>query len=274
IALFFLLNRRNLNRKVFSIEYLVLSVFLLIISITLFFTYSYGAFLGVFAGAVYLLAVGNDKKSRLSFTHFRSPTPNLRSRTPKMLTFKFFSDKLLLIILLSFLFAGFIFITSNKFDQIINSSSRSSFHSRLMIWNSTGEIIKDNPLFGIGPGTFQETYLSYAEKFDEPYLEWAVPQPHNVFLAFYLQTGLIGFVGFVLILIWFFNRRNRAMPCFYNIINALMIYILIHGLVDTTYWKNDLALMFWLIIGMMFVKNLAIDPVRNFTKKYTENKLS
>ncbi|MCK4525454.1 MAG: O-antigen ligase family protein, partial [Candidatus Andersenbacteria bacterium] len=161
-----------------------------------------------------------------------------------------------------------------KFDQIINSGSRSSFHSRLMIWNSAGEIIKDNPLFGIGPGTFQETYLSYAEKFDEPYLEWAVPQPHNVFLAFYLQTGLIGFVGFVLILIWFFNCRNRAMPCFYNIINALMIYILIHGLVDTTYWKNDLALMFWLIIGMMFVKNLAIDPVRNFTKKYTENKLS
>lgn len=28
-----------------------------------------------------------------------------------------------------------------------------------------------------------------------------------------------------------------------------MIYALVHGLVDTTYWKNDLALMFWLIIG-------------------------
>jgi hypothetical protein len=30
-------------------------------------------------------------------------------------------------------------------------------------------------------------------------------------------------------------------------------YILVHGLVDTTYWKNDLAVMFWIIIGMMAI---------------------
>ncbi len=35
-----------------------------------------------------------------------------------------------------------------------------------------------------------------------------------------------------------------------DILISLMIYILVHGLVDTTYWKNDLALMFWLIIGL------------------------
>ena len=28
-----------------------------------------------------------------------------------------------------------------------------------------------------------------------------------------------------------------------------MIYILIHGLVDTTYWRNDLAVVFWMIIA-------------------------
>ena len=113
-----------------------------------------------------------------------------------------------------------------------------------MIWSAAGEIIKDNHVFGIGPGTFQKTYLSYAEKFDEPYLEWAVPQPHNIFLAFYLQTGLIGFVGFLLILYWFFSRKHLRMSPV--IANVLMIYILIHGLVDTTYWKNDLSVMFWM----------------------------
>jgi len=150
---------------------------------------------------------------------------------------------------------SFIFITAVKFNQITNLDERSSFHSRLMIWNTSVEIIKDNPLFGIGPGTFQDVYLSYSEKFDEPYLEWAVPQPHNIFLAFYLQTGMIGFVGFILILFWFFyGCRNEALPRLYwQIINVLMIYILVHGLVDTTYWKNDLALMFWLIVGMRVV---------------------
>ncbi len=29
---------------------------------------------------------------------------------------------------------------------------------------------------------------------------------------------------------------------------AAMVAVLIHGLVDTTYFKNDLALLFWLVV--------------------------
>ena len=246
IALFLLLSGKKLNIKywilnikkltnyeltnlfaIFNIQY---SILLIIISIPLYFTYSYGAFLGIFIAMIYLLTIGLK--------------PSLRISNIKYLIF---------LIIIS---TSLIFITSNKFDQITNSENRSSFHSRLMIWNTSVEIIKDNPLFGIGPGTFQDVYLSYAKRFDEPYLEWAVPQPHNIFLAFYLQTGLIGFVGFILILFWFFNNRNNSKNIFniqYLIFNILMIYILIHGLIDTTYWKNDLSLMFWLIVGMMVV---------------------
>ena len=232
IMLFFLLNKRNLDKKLFSIEYLVFSIFLIIILIPLYFTYSYGAFLGIFIGILYLVFKNKISKSKLK------------------------TRNIYLMGLVVLILSGFIFTTSNKFNQITNSDNRSSFHSRLMIWNTSVEIIKDNPLFGIGPGTFQETYLSYSKKFSEPYLEWAVPQPHNIFLAFYLQTGIIGFVGFILILIWFFNYRRDAinrvstMAC---IINILMIYILIHGLIDTTYWKNDLSLMFWLLVGIKVV---------------------
>lgn len=216
-------------------------IVLLIIVIPLYFTYSYGAFLGIFAGILYLIIKNKDLKIKSIYLS------------------GFFI----------FLFLGLIFLSSNKFNQIIDSSDRSSFHSRLMILNATGEIIKDNPIFGIGPGTFQKTYLSYAGKFNQPYLEWAVPQPHNIFLAFYLQTGLIGFAGFILILIWFFYHKNIILSHLNKkdkigdvsvaaeiyIINVLMIYVLVHGLVDTTYWKNDLSLMFWLLIGLAVVNN-------------------
>ena len=228
ILLFLLLN----IKKVLSIKYQVSSVVILtIISIPLFFTYSYGAFLGIFMGVLCI---------------FRNQVLGTRNLVSVYVS------------LLIIVFVGFIFVSSNKFNQIIDSENRSSFHSRLMIWNTSKEIIKDNPFLGIGPGTFQEVYLSYAERFDEPYLEWAVPQPHNIFLAFYLQTGLIGFIGFILILIWFFkyNRcKNEALPRSYGVVTALMIYILVHGLVDTTYWKNDLALIFWIIIGMAVINN-------------------
>ncbi|TSC53324.1 MAG: hypothetical protein LiPW39_336 [Parcubacteria group bacterium LiPW_39] len=33
---------------------------------------------------------------------------------------------------------------------------------------------------------------------------------------------------------------------------AVMVYILVHGLLDTTYWKNDLALIFWAIIALSY----------------------
>lgn len=212
---------------------------LLIIFIPLYFTHSYGAFLGISAGLFYMLGKGIFRRSQ--------------SKKKK-------SYLVAALIILSF---GVV-LGYGKMGQIENSSGRSSFHSRLMIWNTAAEIIKDNPLFGIGPGTFQDVYLSYAGRFSKPYLEWAVPQPHNIFLAFYLQTGLIGFVGFILILVWFFQRRRhyRISPTgndinnnpisnqINDIIISLMIYILVHGLVDATYWKNDLALMFWTVVGL------------------------
>lgn len=286
ILLFFVLDKKNLSKKVFSIKYLVLSIFLLIVFIPLYFTYSYGAFLGIFAGIVYLLLAENKCNAFLplldalfflrgfsrrlrsfSFTNFQD-VPRLKPLNPQLKLGRMQNpvSKPLKTILLFLIFTSFLFITFNKSSQIIDSQDRSSFHSRLMIWSAAAKIIKDNPLFGIGPGTFQEIYLSYAGRFDQPYLEWAVPQPHNIFLAFYLQTGLIGFLGFVLILFWFFQRRrhSRMSPSdgsinnipisqypISNILISLMIYILVHGLVDTTYWKNDLALMFWLVIGIM-----------------------
>ena len=262
IALFFLLN----GKRVLNTKYQVLSVvILMIILIPLFFTYSYGAFLGIFAGVIWLFY--EMYKVYISKQHLLFPQPylsfprrrestattndrlNIEHKIKKQSNFK---ARLFLKILAFVILIIFIFITAAKFNQIVNSENRSSLHSRLMIWNASAEIIKDNLVFGIGPGTFQETYLSYSEKFDELYLEWAVPQPHNTLLAFYLQTGLIGLIGFVLILVWFFYCcRDEAMPRLYGqIISVLMIYILVHGLVDTMYWKNDLSLMFWLVIGL------------------------
>jgi len=219
---------------IFNIQYLI---FLIIILIPLYFTYSYGAFLGIIIAIIYLF-ISKIKSAKI----LRNPISNIQYP--------------IFLIIISF---SLIFISSNKFDQVISSNERSSFHSRLMIWNASVEIIKDNPLLGIGPGTFQDVYLSYSERFGEQYLEWAVPQPHNIFLAFYLQTGLVGFVGFILVLFWFFGNSNNLKNksniqyLIFNILTCLMIYILIHGLVDTTYWKNDLSLMFWMAIGMMAV---------------------
>ncbi len=283
-------------------KYLYL-IALLIISAALYFTYSYAAWLAIILAIIILFYLLVDTGKKPSF-HWK-------------LGFLSF-----------FLILAVLFFSQNKtakFENLTNLSYRSSFNSRLMIWRSAWEIGKDNWLVGIGPGNFQKYYLDYQPKFSEPYLEWAVPQPHNIFLAFWLETGILGLLGFLMILIWFFRRcfvllnlslRNFNIDVFviarsrsdevmppadppkadnpevvalsarlprpeYRARNdrnsgrlnlslrgaeatkqssdylltvvlfSLMIYTLTHGLFDTTYWKNDLAVIFWLNLFLL-----------------------
>ena len=137
-----------------------------------------------------------------------------------------------------------------RFENFFDPDSRSSFASRLMIWQSAGKMISDSPIFGIGPGNFGSCYLTYQQYFP-PYLEWSVPEPHNVFLAFWLGSGLIGLLGFGFLVAWWFRNVFRRMQKEGDLLllalAVIMIATLIHGLFDTTYWRMILAYSFWVV---------------------------
>ena len=141
-----------------------------------------------------------------------------------------------------------------KYKSIANLGERSSLASREMIWKSAGLMIENNPLFGIGPENFQEKYLEY-QKYFPPYLEWSAPQPHDIFLAFWLESGMVGLIGFLILLFYFFRDNKIAIQANRDLgilFLAIMTYILIHGLIDTTYWRNDLAVVFWVVVSANF----------------------
>jgi len=203
-----------IKNKIFKI--LLVADYLLLIAV-IYLTYSYGAWLGLMGAAIFLF-IFLKVKLRYIFLFF-------------------------LIIVLFFSFQ----VSSYKFQGFLDFSYP-SLKSRLIIWQSSWEIIKDHSLIGVGPGIFQKYYLDEQVNF-EPYPEWAVPQPHNIFLAFWLQTGLIGLIGLIWLLIIFF--RGYQPKILSSVLLCVMIYILIHGLIDTTYWKNDLSMIFWLITALM-----------------------
>jgi O-antigen ligase len=183
------------------------------------------------------------------------------------LKYKSALNKKYLLFCLVILTAFFSWAGIDKYKQIEKLGERSSLASRTMIWKSAGLMIKNSPLFGIGPGNFQNKYLEY-QKYFPPYLEWSVPQPHNLFLAFWLEAGLVGLLGFILLLIQFFkdnkkaivNNRSYGILCL-----AIVLYFLFHGLVDTTYWRNDMAVVFWAIISINLL--LASGKDEEFEKK-------
>jgi O-antigen ligase len=81
--------------------------------------------------------------------------------------------------------------------------------------------------------------------------------PHNFFLNFWVELGLLGAVLFV----WLFIKI--IILCFKLLVNndkdryiilgilGAIIVIIVHGIVDVPYFKNDIAVMFWVILGLL-----------------------
>lgn len=126
-----------------------------------------------------------------------------------------------------------------------SSLSRSSLASRGMIWTVAIQMVHDHPLFGIGPGRFQTEYLAYQYLYP-PYLEWAVPHPHNFFLALWLSAGFLGAVAILLLIVIVASQIRIA---FGNTEKALSLALLVSffaaGILDVPYFRAELCYLFW-----------------------------
>jgi len=247
------------GKNVFSPNKYYWLVLLSVIASVIYLTFSYAAWVAVFIAIFF----------QICFTAIADGKPGFHWK-PGFLGKGDWRKGITLAIIVFLIFFATILtqIGTGKFNNLKNLAYRSSFNSRLMIWRAAWEIGKDHPIFGIGPGNFQRYYLDYQKRFSEPYLEWAVPEPHNVFLAFWLETGILGLAGFIILIFWFFKKTfsslkkarldsseakragNASSQGLVIVLCSIMIYTLLHGLVDTTYWKNDLAIIFWMVLGL------------------------
>ncbi len=122
-----------------------------------------------------------------------------------------------------------------------NFTGQSSVTIRLQIWNTALVVIRDNPLWGIGPGSFGKAYSHYVYTISRSPWELGVIKAHNVYLNFWAEQGLFGLLSFLFLVIFFYIRKPRLW------FGVAMAVILLHGLVDTTYFKNDLSVLFWVV---------------------------
>lgn len=164
-------------------------------------------------------------------------------RTKSFLQYKKY---ILLIVLAITLILGAELITSEKLPRILEE--RSSLASRITIWSVALHVIQDHPLNGIGIGNFQKVYLGYQEQYP-PYLEWAVPQPHNIFLALWLQLGIGGFVA----MLWLIQKavsQNQSSKE-HIFLQALFVGVLVYGIFDTPLFGNALAFLWWILLAFL-----------------------
>jgi len=244
IALFILLSGIVRKKSFFQTSSILFTALLLLELIILYFTYSYGSWVAIACAILFITLLNARRPARSK---------------------GIFVKHLSLIALLSILSVSLLYYSQHdnpKLASITKGEYYSSFHSRQLIWTSSVYILKDYWLQGIGGGNFQKAYLDYSSHFNEPYLEWAVPQPHNVFLAFAVQLGILGLISFVLIMVFSIWRILKIIRANNHLSDILIIfaisygiYFFIHGLIDTPYWKNDLSVMFWIALACIWSKS-------------------
>lgn len=86
--------------------------------------------------------------------------------------------------------------------------------------------------------------------------------PHNIFLNFWSEIGLLGALIFTWLIIKFLIisiiQTNKLKHGEYKIESLIplglfgaMTTIVLHGLVDVPYFKNDLSILFWILIAIL-----------------------
>ncbi len=139
---------------------------------------------------------------------------------------------------------------------VINLTGKSSvvggdsISVRLGMWQEGWWMLQDKSLWGAGLSGYQQSVLPYHQKdYIEIYL-----YPHNVVLNFWSEIGFLGLLSFVLIVVYFYYLAYQSKYDKYAIITmSAMLALLVHGLVDVPYFKNDLSVLFWLLVAIVLV---------------------
>ncbi|HKZ34641.1 MAG TPA: O-antigen ligase family protein [Patescibacteria group bacterium] len=205
---------------------ILLSVFFLLVLVL---TKSRGTFLGLLALEVFML---------FSYVNRMFPAKRVLIRG-------------IVSVLIIATVVGSIFFLQSKQKEAhsVTSTYRGSdtFLVRTIVWETSYRMIKDNPILGVGLDGFRERYLiDYRPSFVLEDFQY----PHNLILTLWLETGILGVLSFLFLLIFVTQMILKKDQDFLGWgITGGFLYLFVHGLVDVPYFKNDLSMAFWLLIA-------------------------
>ena len=241
---------------------IVISLTLAFSLLAIYFARSDGALIGVIAGAV-IFGLLAGKKPRLAT---------------------------IIIIVVA---AGGLFFSGARAEKVIDKFRLRDLSGeiRQQQWKETLVMLNDGRFFlGAGLANYQNTIHPYHQEgiffnrdkianFDA--VVWASAElrakywqpteiylyPHNIFLNFWSELGLAGSLLFMWIIaryLWTSLRLSVALsrarnPEQYLVLGLLaaMIAVFVQGLVDVPYFKNDLSVMFWILLALIGALDLS-----------------
>jgi putative inorganic carbon (HCO3(-)) transporter len=149
----------------------------------------------------------------------------------------------------------------------------SSNNFRLNVWAAVEEMIRDRPIIGIGPGNdaFNKVYPQYQRA------GYTALSAYSIFLEILVETGIVGMGCFLWLLLVTVNqgwlgvqrlRRLRDRQGFWLMAAlATMAGMLLHGLVDTVWFRPQISTLWWLMIALIasyYLPMVDREPTTNY----------
>jgi putative inorganic carbon (hco3(-)) transporter len=133
----------------------------------------------------------------------------------------------------------------------------SSNNFRRNVWDAVFEMIRDRPIFGIGPGhnSFNQVYPLYQRP------RYTALSAYSILFEVTVETGFVGLFCFLWLIIVTFNtaflqvqrlRQLRSGDGFWLIgAIAILLGMLAHGTVDTVWYRPEVNTLWWLIVALI-----------------------
>jgi O-antigen ligase len=144
------------------------------------------------------------------------------------------------------------FVSKRLYRQFDPSYPYNTFEGRLQIWSDTLKMLRDRPIFGSGLRAYETVMQAYVAPGHKPEL-----YPHNLFLAMWVELGLLGLIAFVVLLGLLLWRGWTAYAKAHGFAKALLwgtsaafVAIAVHGMFDTPYYNNDISVEFWFVAAL------------------------
>ncbi|MCM8818203.1 MAG: O-antigen ligase family protein [Candidatus Omnitrophica bacterium] len=128
---------------------------------------------------------------------------------------------------------------------------------RFYIWQGTWKLIIKKPILGWGLGNFifYYPYFRIKEYFLQPESRNVTNHPHNEYLEIWSETGLIGFLIFLSLILFliinFIKKKESNKLLFVGIIGGI-ISVLLDNIFSTNMRNPSTSMYFWFLIGITF----------------------
>jgi O-antigen ligase len=108
------------------------------------------------------------------------------------------------------------------------------------------EIFKSSPVFGVGPGEYGVSFWNVQESADAP--AYYSAEDHraiveNVYAQVLAELGVVGFLSFAMLMLWYFARLRR--------VSAIDLALLIAILVGLTTQGSWIGVPVWILLAYL-----------------------